>query len=229
MVGAPLTPWFRGTVFARPGFHAAVWLYVAIGNAFYFSALQAGDLLLTTLPTSVAIDSRLLVFVLTGYVTFLVNLYWAGTRTKASGYLQGASAFAATVAAAVDRSKPRAAETLAALHGAINAVGHYAFAWASRTTRFGISDSAMADTFNDRGYDGRYLLSLHKKQTVEVVRRAVMQTLHQERVAEDGCLRQIDAPCWEGLKRDLFTISGSAMSLISCVSSNKLPFAYFQL
>lgn len=217
-------------VFARPGLHMNVLIYVLIGNAFYFSALDAGIRLLSTLPASVAIDSRLLVFVLSGYVSLLVNLYWTGTRTKASSYFKSVCAFTDTIVTTIDYTKqPNTNNILESLHNAVNAIGQYSFAWASKNTKFGITKQAMEDIFNQRGYDGKYLLSVHKKQTIAIMRLAILQSLQEERDNENGCLHRVDMMCWQGIKNDLQEMSGAAMSLMSCVSSNKLPFAYFHL
>jgi hypothetical protein len=101
---------------------------------------------------------------------------------------------------------------------------------ASAKTKFRLSKEEIAGIFEDRDLDSEYLLSTgDKKETVSILRRGMIQTLHQEWQCEDGCCRSLDAHRWEGLLQHLQTMSGSAMSLISSVSSNKLPFAYVHL
>jgi hypothetical protein len=225
-----LTPLFASTVFARPAIHIAVFSYMAMGNiAFFLHVLRGANAWEPFGLGLSGLDAKFLAFVVSAFMTTIITRYHTATREKAAGYFRGTESFVNTISTVIDYKAPRAKETLISLHNATNAMGYYAFALASARTKFRKSKEKICDIFEDRDLDGDYLLSVHKKETVSILRRGMIQTLHEEWQCEDGCLRGLDAYRWEGLLKHLQTMSGSAMSLISCVSSNKLPFAYIHL
>ena len=162
-------------------------------------------------------------------IFFIIVCYYKEVRSKASGMMRGLDSFVGGISVAVDYSSPRAVNFLNDLYGAVSAAAHYALSLAGANTKFKLSKDGIKAIFDDNGYDGNYLLSLPKKQTVTVIRLAVLQSLKEEKLASDSCLTDYNEFREEAIRKDLTGFAAEAMSVISCVSSNKLPFAYVQL
>ena len=89
-----LTPNLHGTVLARPGFHLQVFIYLAIANLVFWNEYFAGYQFVDD-DNAIAAGyieswaSRLMVFVLTGFMFRLVSAYWVDARKKAGQLLRG--------------------------------------------------------------------------------------------------------------------------------------------
>lgn len=90
-----LTPNLHGTVFARPGFHLQVFIYLAIANLVFWNEYFAPDYQFIDDDNTLAASyigswaGRLMVFVLTGFMFRLVSAYWVDARKKAGQLLRG--------------------------------------------------------------------------------------------------------------------------------------------
>jgi hypothetical protein len=227
-----LTPSLALTIFARPTLHFTVMIYILLGNSVYFLTyyLDDGYSKLAFISVRYTLVNRLLVFALAAYGVYVVRVYYEGTRTKLAALISNMSSFADTLTITMDYDSPRAKEFLMSLHGAVTLIAEYAFACALANTKLKLSQEEMTDLFEKRGYDHGTLLSVHKKQTITLLWQGILQTLKKEQEqGQDGCLKELDSFRWEGLRHDLCPFLGGAMSVISCVSSSKIPFAYLQL
>ena len=85
-------------------------------------------------------------------------------------------------------------------------------------------------TFDSNGLNGSYLMSApHKKHPISMLRLSLLSTIEEERREKDGgCLYALDTILREGIRRDVEAFAGACMSVMSCVSSNKIPFAYME-
>jgi hypothetical protein len=156
-------------------------------------------------------------------------MYYKDVRKKASEMIKGLDGFVDGISISVDYESPRAAEFLNELYGAVHATSHFALALASENTRFKLSKDEIQAIFDDNGYDGNYLLSFQKKQTVTIMRVAIQRSLKEEKESSNSCLKDYNEFREEQIWQDLRQFASGAMSVTSCVSSNKLPFAYVQL
>ncbi|KAL7535410.1 hypothetical protein ACHAWF_005168 [Thalassiosira exigua] len=231
-----ITPGLRSTVLARPGLHLSVLGYLLAANFVfwneffptYYEVVDDDNGLATAYLQSWS--SRLMVFVLTGYLFRLVQYYWVNVRIKAAGLLRGTSKVVNMISIHIDYDHPRAEELLSSLHGAVNLIGHYSFAVTSKNTKFRLSEKEMAELFHSRGYESEHLLSLHPKAAINKLHWGILQTITKERnMAEKGCISRLGEIAWIQLTGDMAQMSGDAMSVMSCTSSNKLPFALSHL
>ncbi len=134
------------------------------------------------------------------------------------------------ISVSVDYRSPRAKAFLNDLYGALRATAHYALAHGSANTKFKLKKDELRAIFDDHGYDGKYMTSHQKKQTVTVMRLAILRSLEEEKDASESCLKKsYNNFREENIRQSLTQFAAGAMSTISCVSSNKLPFAYVHL
>lgn len=231
------SPRCKSTVFTRPGFHISVWMYIVLSNVFYFLIYYRGRGLeygIKDLEVMEAMDSfslRLLTWLLAGYITQIVMEYYVMVRSTASEMIQGLDSFVDGISISVDYNSPRATTFLNDLYGAVRATAYYALACASENTKFKLSNDKLQAIFDENGYDGKLMTSYPKKQTVTVMRQALLHSLEEEKEASDSCLKQNRYNKFreENIRQSISQFSTGAMSTISCVSGNKLPFAYVHL
>ena len=172
--------------------------------------------------------SRLMVFVLTGFMFRLVTAYWIGTRLKCAQLLIGTSKVVDVLTTSIDYDNPRAEEFLPSLWGAIHLIGHYAFTISSKNTKFKLSKKEVVYMFEEHGYEAEPLLKLHVKNTINKLHWGILQSIKKERMF-GGCMESMDGVEYVQLLESMALMSGGAMSTMSCTSSNKLPFALFHL
>lgn len=91
-----ITPNLHGTVLARPRFHFTILGYLLVSNLVFWNEYVANYELIdddNALGAAYVQSwaSRLMVFVLTGFMFRLVTAYWIGTRLKAAQLLIGTS------------------------------------------------------------------------------------------------------------------------------------------
>ncbi|KAL7527894.1 LOW QUALITY PROTEIN: hypothetical protein ACHAWF_005804 [Thalassiosira exigua] len=181
-----------------------------------------------TMEKAGAFVTRLLTWLLASFVAQVVVIYYMNVRVKACEMIQGLSSFVDILSVIVDYKSPRSTELLNDLYGSVRAIAHYAFAHAAANTQFRLSRDEIQAIFDENGYDGKYMLSHHKKQTVKIMCLAILRSIEEEMESEQSCIKNYCPPRQEGLRADLRNFSVGAMSVISCVSSNKLPYAYVQ-
>ncbi len=236
-----VSPFCKSTVFTRLGFHISVWLYIALANIAYFLVFfggtrgAKGNQFIRISDGMEEVDSfaiRLLTWLLAGFISHVVTAYYINVRKKASEMIQGLVHLVDRISVSVDYSSPRSKAFLNDLSGALRATSHYALAHGSANTKFKLKKDELRAIFDDHGYDGNYMTSHQKKQTVTVMRLAILRSLEEEKDASESCLKK----CYrnnilreDNVVRALQRFANGAMSTISCVSSNKLPFAYVQL
>ena len=143
--------------------------------------------------------------------------------------LIGTSKVVDLMCVSVDYDNPRAEEFLQSTWGAINLIGHYALAVSSKNTKFKLSKEQMVQLIEERGFEAEPLLKLHVKIAINMLHRGLLQTIKMERTKENGCMVNMSDHEWTKLLDDLTFMSGGAMSVMSCTSSNKFPFALFHL
>lgn len=149
--------------------------------------------------------------------------------------MRGLNALVGILSVSIDYDHPRSREILLDLHAGISSMAHYALSHAASNTTFRKSQEEMRQIYNDRGLDGKHLLQYDKKETGTVLYLAILQTIQGERDrgrfdGDSGCLvKSFDSYQFNAFRRDLELFFGSTLSVISCMSSNKLPFAYHQL
>lgn len=243
-----LSPRFASTVFAQPGLHISVWLMIGICNLFYFLVRQATgnsaeNLMLSVLDVewstrevnvisdSISFLQRLLTWLLTGYVTAIVTMYYRGAKTKGGTMFAGMSQFVNNITVVVNHDCAGADQFMTDLWGAVNGMGHYALARAASNTKFKLSKEEMEHIFDERGLDGKYLLSLDSKDTAATVYGAIIRTLEEEFEKDGrGCLKKtFDSDRFVKATTDLGGLLQGTLQVISSMSSNKLPFAYHHL
>ena len=238
------SPMCKSTVFTRPLFHLSVWMYIAFGNAAYFMAYFDFKLGTTTVSEVIqkqyrtnslenvnSVVLRLLTWILAAFVGQVTNAYYTYVRAKASTMIEGMSAFVDGISISVDYKHPRSTAFLNDLHGSVRSLSYYALALASTNTRFKLTKTELRALFDDNGYDGEFMLSHPKKQTITVMRLALLRSLEEEKEASDSCFKKESYNNFreENIRQSVTQFAGGAMSTISCVSSNKLPFAYVHL
>ncbi len=91
-----ITPNLHGTILARPRFHFTILGYLLVSNLVFWNEYFANYELIdddNSLGAAYVQSwaSRLMVFVLTGFMFRLVTAYWVGTRLKAAKLLIGTS------------------------------------------------------------------------------------------------------------------------------------------
>ena len=157
--------------------------------------------------------------------------YYVNVRSKASTMIRGLNRFVEGISISVDYNSPRATAFLNDLYGAVRATAHYALAYASENTKFKLPNEKLQAIFDENGYDGELMTSYPKKQTVTVMRQALLHSLEEEKEAREGCLQKNRYNQFreENIRQSVSEFAEGAMSTISCVSSNKMPFAYVQL
>jgi hypothetical protein len=234
-----VSPGCKSTVFTRLGFHITVWMYIALFNIFYFVTYHKSQKfgynegsrtsLSKTLSGMDSFAIRLLTWLLAGFVSQVVFSYYVAVRVKASDMIQGLDSFVDGIIISVDYNSPRAKAFLNDLYGAVRATAYYALAYASENTKFRLPNDRLQDIFDENGYDGEFLTSYPKKQTVTVVRQALLLSLEEEKEASESCLQRYNNFREENIRQSITLFAAGAMSTISCVSSNKLPFAYVHL
>ena len=234
-----VSPFCKSTVFTRLGFHISVWLYIALANIAYFLVFFGGkkgvavDEEIRITDAMEKVDSfaiRLLTWLLAGFIGHVVTAYYINVRKKASEMIQGLVHLVDGISVSVDYSSPRASAFLNDLYGALRATAHYALAHGSANTKFKLKKDELRAIFDDHGYDGKYMTSHQKKQTVTVMRLAILRSLEEEKDASESCLKKsYNNFREENIRQSLTQFAAGAMSTISCVSSNKLPFAYVHL
>jgi hypothetical protein len=126
------------------------------------------------------------------------------------------------LSATIDYTHENASAVLSSLHRALTAIGHHAL-----NTSSGAEIDTKLATFEERGLDSQYLLKLPPKQTLHVLRLAVLQTIVKERRYEEGCLVSMTDEDFAVLRGDLNDYCGGASS--TGTTSSKLPFCYFQI
>ena len=234
----------------RLGFHVSVWLYIALANTAYFLVfftkqypLDAGsggtenvaatDVGISNIKSMEKVDRsavRMLTWLMAGFVGHVVTAYYINVRWKASEMIQGLVHFVDGISISVDYNSPRASVFLNELYGAMMATAHYALAHASANTKFKLQKDELQAIFDNHGYDGKYMISLQKKQTVTVMRLAILRSLEEEKDASESCLKKsYNNFREENIRQSLTQFAAGAMSTISSVSCNKLPFAYVHL
>lgn len=228
-----ITPNLHGTILARPRFHFTVLGYLLVSNLVFWNEYFANYELIdddNALGAGYVQSwaSRLMVFVLTGFMFRLVTAYWVGTRLKAAKLLIGTSKVVDVLTATIDYDNPRAEEFLPLLWGAIHLIGHYSFTVSSKNTKYKLSKKEVADMFKEHGYEAEPLLKLHVKNTINKLHWGILQSVKKERMP-GGCLESMDSVEHVQLLESMALMSGGAMSTMSCTSSNKLPFALFHL
>ena len=176
-----ITPRLASTVFIQPGLHLSVFLIIAISNIIYFLVLRASTAYVEetgqeveqisiitseSINSAVALMRRLLTWLLAAYLARLVTTYYREARSKAGEMMKGLSALVGTLSISIDYDSPRARCLLAELHGAISSIAHYALSYASSNTKFRFSSEELQQIFDQRGLNGKYLLSFQKKETL---------------------------------------------------------------
>ena len=237
-----VSPGYKSTVFMRPAFHISVWMYIVLGNIFYFVIYYRGadsphvqDLALANLADSLefldTFSLRLLTWLLAGFISHVIFQYYVSVRRKASDMINGLDAFVDGISISVDYNSPRAIAFLNDLYGAVKATAYYAFAYASENTKFRLSNDELQAIFDDNGYNGEHMTSYPKKQTITVMRQALLHSLEEEKEASESCLKKNRYNQFreENIRQSISQFAAGAMSTVSCVSSNKIPFAYVQL
>ena len=228
-----ITPKLHGTVLARPRFHLTVLGYLLTLNLVFWNEYFSNYILFDEPPTMATAyvtswASRLMVFVLTGFMFRLVTAYWIGTRLKAAQLLIGTSKVIDVLITSIDYDNPRAEEFLPSLWGAIHLIGHYAFTISSKNTKYKLSEKEVVDMFEEHGYEAEPLLKLHVKNTINKLHWGILQSIKKERMS-GGCMESMNGVEHVQLLESISLMSGGAMSTMSCTSSNKLPFALFHL
>jgi hypothetical protein len=133
------------------------------------------------------------------------------------------------------------------IHHALTAICHYALHQASSNTKFRLTQEEMEDIiFDERNLDGSNLLKLgHKKAPIQALKLAIMKSVKDEanhtnksknrnnsNESDGNGIKCDDGGCVSSEWFDSDTLEelgGASMSVVSCVSSTKLPFAYNQL
>lgn len=231
-----LTPHLISTVFTRRGFHLSVLGYIIIGNIFYaISYNQAYSY--TTEEIEVQnfgqvfgrvenFIQRLLTWLLSGYVMKIVQVYYIDVRKKAAEMFRTCNLVVGGIVMSVDHTSPRAKILLRDVHSVLDSMVQYSLSYASKTTKFGLNEEEIQDIFDSNGLDGSYLMSApHKKHPISMLRLSLLSTIEEEMRDKDGGLMPI---LREGIRRDVEAFAGACMSVMSCVSSNKIPFAYME-
>lgn len=228
-----LTPNLHGTVLARPGFHLQVFIYLAIANLVFWNEYFADyefidddNALAASYVQSWA--SRLMVFVLTGFMFRVVSAYWVDARQKAGQLLRGMAKVMDILTIYIDYDNPRAEEFVHSLWGAIHLIGYYALTISSKNTKYKLSKKEIATMFEEHGYEAEPLLKLHVKNTINKLNWGLLQSVKLERMP-GGCMESLDNPAHALLLENIALMYGGAMSTMSFTSSNKLPFALFHL
>jgi len=228
-----ITPNLKGTILARPRFHVTIFGYLLISNLVFWNEYFA-DYEFIDDDNELAREyvqswaGRLMVFVLAGYMFRLVVAYWIGTRLKCAQLLIGTSKVVDVLTTCMDYDNPRAEEFLRDLWGAIHLIGHYAFAISSKNTKFKLSEKEVVDMFEEHGYEVEPLLKLHVKHAINTLHWGILQSIKKERLS-GGCMESMHPDEHVHLLESMAEMSGGAMSVMSCTSSNKLPFALFHL
>jgi len=138
--------------------------------------------------------------------------------------MYGCSLAVDCITTTIDYDHENARNILTDLHRALAAIGHHALNIAS-----GATEDIKLATFEKRGLDGQYLLSLPPKQVLHVLRLGILQTIVKERKNMNGCLASMTNEDFMQLRRELNDYCGGASSTSSSSSSSKLPYCYFQL
>ncbi|EJK65265.1 hypothetical protein THAOC_13895 [Thalassiosira oceanica] len=234
-------PWFKSTVFAQPGIHISVLLLTTVCNFAYFSLRMAckrmatddidwdGEIaIINDLNDSIILLQRLMTWLVAGYVAFIVNQYYRGAKEKGGLMFSGLTQFVAGITPCINRDHPEAEEFQEILWSAVNAMGYYALAQASKNTKFRLSKDELHEIFESRGMDSDYLLSLAEKETVTAIFNGIMKTLHEEmKKGSNGCLdSSFDSHRFVKVSMDLESLQEGSLRVISSMSANKLPYAY---
>src|SRR6056300_1492614 len=104
--------------------------------------------------------------------------------------IQGLVKLVDGISISVDYNSPRATTFLNDLYGATRATAHYALAHASANTKFKLEKDQLIAIFDDHGYNGKYMTSHQKKQTVTIMRLAILSSLEEEKDASESCLKK---------------------------------------
>lgn len=243
-----LTPWFKSTVFAQSGIHISVLLLTVVCNLVYFTmrfaaeraaemnGLNSDEVVWTSREIAIINDSisllqRLMTWLVTGYVALIVNQYYRGAKEKGGLMFSSLARFVAGITPCISRDHPEAEEFREILWSAVNAMGYYALAQASKTTKFRLNKDELHDIFESRGMDSDYLLSLAEKETVTAIFNGIMKTLHEEmKKGPNGCLdSSFDSNRFVKVSLDLESLQEGSLRVVSSMSANKLPYAYHHL
>jgi len=226
-----LTPWAKSSIFSRRGYHVKVFVYLIWGVfAFFANFAMSFD---HDFKAS-GLSGRLLTFMLSSYVSILVNVYWINVRKKSRNMLYGLSNSVDTLVTVIDYDHPNANRLLRSIHGAMTAIGQYSIAIASKMGKFKLSKQQTIAMFKDRGLDGEYLTKLPPKQAMHVLRLAILQEINDERYKRNdeshggSCLHRITPEDFIELRKQMNAYSGWASSTSSSVSSSKLPYCYVE-
>ena len=176
---------------------------------------------------SITLLQRLMTWLVTGYVAMIVNQYYRGAKEKGGLMFSSLARFVAGINPCINHDHPEAEEFQEILWSAVNAMGHYALAQASKNTKFRLSKEELHEIFESRGMDSDYLLSLAEKETVTAIFNGIIKTLHEEmKKGPEGCLDAFDSHLFVKVSLDLESLQEGSLRVVSSMSANKLPFAY---
>mmetsp|Transcript_4622 Transcript_4622/g.10283 ORF Transcript_4622/g.10283 Transcript_4622/m.10283 type:complete len:378 (-) Transcript_4622:3008-4141(-) len=230
------TPHFKSSVFNRIGFHLKCWLYIGVGLVAFFVEHELLDTYTDPsdkLPNIKAKEGvvrtclTLISFVLSAYISLIVQTYWVGARQKARVMTYACSDAVDIISVTLDYSHQNANALLNDLHGSLTLIGLYSLAIASRKSRFKLSRDQKKVLFEDRGLDAEYMLSLSPRQCVHVLRWAILQSIRNEK--NEGCFQAMSPNDWSTVRNSLQKYCEKAFETQTALESSKLPFAYFQL
>ena len=180
------------------------------------------------LNDSIVLLQRLMTWLVAGYVAFIVNQYYRGAKEKGGLMFSSMARFVAGITPYINRDHPEAEEFQEILWSAVNSMGYYALAQASKNTKFRLSKDEVHEIFVSRGMDSDYLLSLAEKETVTAIFNGLMKTLHDEMAkGPDSCLdSSFDSHRFVKVSMDLESLQEGCLRVVSSMSANKLPYAY---
>lgn len=253
------TPWQKGTVFHRFGLNVRVWLYVAFGQAVYFvwlsealeykKSVEVGKFYNDLLNVNRGYISFLIAWLLATFLGKVYDLYYVDAKSKAYNVAGKLKQLAMSIAIGVNESDPSLYEKAGLFKtkvgNAMEAVALYSLACSVascqdnvKTQNKDILKRTSEGIFNERGYDGKTLLSMGQVNAIDCLITALCRTITEETEPLKPTLQgekrgvlsiRIDGNRMEGMMRDIEDFRNACIGLSYSMSLGKISFAYSQL
>ncbi|KAL7492512.1 hypothetical protein ACHAWT_003924 [Skeletonema menzelii] len=255
-----MTPWQKCTVFHRFGLHVRAWLYVAFGQVVYFQWLnqalkykvETGDeakFYNDLLSVNRGNVSFLLAWLLAAFLGKAYELYYVQAKNKSYEVVGRLKSLAMNIASCVNENDPslyvKASLFKTKARNAIEAAALYSLACSVascqnnvKTQNEDVLKMKSEEIFNERGYDGKTLLSMHQVDAIDCLMTALCRTIMEETEPSKPTLQgekrgvlsiRIDGNRMEGMMRNIQEFQNACTGLMYMMSPGKISFAYAHL